>query len=160
MLRTILIVFIAVGMGLVLDKLLVSINFQLPEFAACMITGMLLINLGPKVLPMVDWPLPNTSKSLSLMSELSVSLVLVMSLMPMKWSVLMGAGPAILLILVARSVLVVLIAMVVVFRAMGSNYDGAVIATGYVGVFLVFRQPVWRMSLPLLKATVHLRRRY
>jgi ESS family glutamate:Na+ symporter len=136
MLRTILIVFIAVGMGLVLDKLLLSINFQLPEFAACMITGMFLINVGPKLLPMVNWPLPNKSKSLSLMSELSVSLVLVMSLMPMKWSILMAAGPSILLMLVAQSVLVVLIAMMVVFRAMGSNYDGAVIASGYVGVFL------------------------
>jgi len=136
MLRTILIIFVAVGMGLVLDKLLKSVNFQLPEFAACMITGMLLINVGPKILPMVDWPLPNKSKSLSLMSELSVSLVLVMSLMPMKWSVLMGAGPVMLLMLVAQSVLVVLFAMWVVFRAMGANYDGAVIASGYVGVFL------------------------
>ena len=26
--------------------------------------------------------------------------------------------------------------MLIVFRAMGSNYDGAVIASGYVGVFL------------------------
>jgi ESS family glutamate:Na+ symporter len=136
MLRTILVIFIAIGMGLVFDKLLKSINFQLPEFAACMITGMLLINVGPKLLPMVNWPVPNKSKSLSLMSELSVSLVLVMSLMPMKWSVLIDAGPVILLILFAQSVLVVLIAMFVVFRAMGANYDGAVIASGYVGVFL------------------------
>jgi ESS family glutamate:Na+ symporter len=136
MLRTILVIFIAVGMGLVFDKLLKSINFQLPEFAACMITGMFLINVGPKILPMVDWPLPNRSKSLSLMSELSVSLVLVMSLMPMKWSMLIAAGPSILLIVVAQSALVVLFAMLIVFRAMGSNYDGAVIASGYVGVFL------------------------
>jgi ESS family glutamate:Na+ symporter len=136
MLRTILTIFIAVGMGLVLDKLLKAINFQLPEFAACMITGMILINLGPKLLPMLNWPLPNRSKSLSLMSELSVSLVLVMALMPMKWSILLDTGPAILLILVAQSALVVLIAALVVFRAMGANYDGAVIASGYVGVFL------------------------
>jgi len=136
MLRTILVIFIAIGMGLVFDKFLLSIHFQLPEFAACMITGMLLINVGPKLLPMVNWPLPNKSKSLSLMSELSISLVLVMSLMPMKWSVLIDAGPMIMLILVAQSVLVVLFAMLVVFRAMGANYDGAVIASGYVGVFL------------------------
>jgi ESS family glutamate:Na+ symporter len=136
MLRTILTVFIAVGMGLVLDKLFKSINFQLPEFAACMITGMLVINIGPKLLPMLDWPRPNKSKSLSLLTELSVSLVLVMALMPMKWSLLLGAGPMILLMLVVQSVLVVLFAAVVVFRAMGGNYDGAVIASGYVGVFL------------------------
>jgi ESS family glutamate:Na+ symporter len=136
MMSTILTVFIAVGMGLVLDKLFKAINFQLPEFAACMITGMLIINLGPKLLPMLNWPQPNKSKSLSLMTELSVSLVLVMSLMAMKWSVLLDTGPAILLILVAQSALVVLFAMLVVFRAMGANYDGAVIASGYVGVFL------------------------
>ena len=136
MLRTILTVFIAVGMGLALDKLLKAIDFQLPEFAACMITGMILINLGPKLLPMLNWPRPNKSKSLSLMSELSVSLVLVMSLMPMKWSVLLDTGPAILLMTVAQSALVVLFAALVVFRAMGANYDGAVIASGYVGVFL------------------------
>ena len=51
MLRTILVIFIAVGMGIAFDKLLTSINFLLPEFAACMITGMLLINVGPKLLP-------------------------------------------------------------------------------------------------------------
>lgn len=70
------------------------------------------------------------------MTELSVSLVLAMSLMAMKWSVLLDTGPAILLILVAQSALVVLFAMLVVYRAMGANYDGAVIASGYVGVFL------------------------
>jgi len=110
MLRTILVIFIAVGMGIAFDKLLTSINFLLPEFAACMITGMFLINVGPKLLPMVNWPLPNKSKSLSLMSELSVSLVLVMSLMPMKWSILLDVGPTILLILIAQSVLVVTVA--------------------------------------------------
>lgn len=136
MMRTILTVFVAVGMGIALDKLFKSINFQLPEFAACMVTGMIMINLGPKLLPMLNWPQPNKSKSLSLLSELSVSLVLVMALMPMKWSVLLEAGPTILLILVAQSVLVVLVAALVVFRAMGANYDGAVIASGYVGVFL------------------------
>ena len=136
MMSTILTVFIAVGMGLALDKLFKAINFQLPEFAACMITGMLIINLGPKLLPMLNWPQPNKSKSLSLMTELSVSLVLVMSLMAMKWSVLLDTGPAILLILVAQSALVVLFAMFIVFRAMGANYDGAVIASGYVGAFL------------------------
>jgi len=136
MLRTILTIFIAVGMGLTLDKLFKSVNFQLPEFAACMITGMFVINLGPKLLPMLNWPRPNQSKSLSLMSELSVSLVLVMSLMPMKWSVLLNAGPTILFVLVVQSALVVLFAGFVVFRAMGANYDGAVIASGYVGVFL------------------------
>jgi ESS family glutamate:Na+ symporter len=136
MLRTILTVFIAVGMGLVLDKLFKSINFQLPDFAACMITGVFIINLGPKLLPMLDWPRPNQSKSLSLLSELSVGLVLVMSLMPMKWSILLDVGPTILLILIAQSVLVVTVAALVVFRAMGSSYDGAVIASGYVGVFL------------------------
>lgn len=136
MLRTILTVFVAVGMGLALDKLFKAINFELPEFAACMITGMILINLGPKLLPMLRWPRPNQSKSLSLMSELSVSLVLVMSLMPMKWSILLDTGPTILLMIAAQSVLVVLFAALIVFRAMGANYDGAVIASGYVGVFL------------------------
>jgi ESS family glutamate:Na+ symporter len=59
-----------------------------------------------------------------------------MSLMPMKWSALLGVGPAILLILIVQSVLVVIVAALVVYRAMGANYDGAVIASGYVGVFL------------------------
>jgi ESS family glutamate:Na+ symporter len=136
MLRTILTTFIAVGIGLTLDQLFKSINFQLPDFAACMIAGMLVINLGPKLLPTLNWPRPNQSKSLSLMSELSVGLVLVMSLMPMKWSILLDAGPTILLMLVVQSVLVVMIAALIVFRAMGANYDGAVIASGYVGVFL------------------------
>jgi glutamate:Na+ symporter, ESS family len=48
----------------------------------------------------------------------------------------MSAGTVILFMLVAQSVLVVLFAMFIVFRAMGANYDAAVISSGYVGVFL------------------------
>jgi ESS family glutamate:Na+ symporter len=45
-------------------------------------------------------------------------------------------GFAILLMLVAQVVVVMLWATIVVFRAMGSTYDAAVMASGYVGLAL------------------------
>jgi ESS family glutamate:Na+ symporter len=136
MLRTILTIGITVGIGLGIDQLFQMINFKLPTFAACMVAGILVINIGPLLFRSLNFPKPNQSRSLALVSELSVGLVLVMSLMTMQLWTLAKVGPVIIVILVIQTVLVMVFAAVVVFRAMGSNYDAAVMASGYVGIFL------------------------
>ncbi len=136
MMRTGLTICISVGLGLLLNKGLKAVNFDLPDFAVCLISGILVINLGPRIFGRLKFPQPNQSRSLALVSDLSVSVVLVMSLMSMQLWAMAGLGPAVLSIMFAQIILVVLFTAFVVFRGMGSNYDAAVISSGFIGVFL------------------------
>ena len=136
MLRTILTICITVGIGLGMDQLFQLIHFKIPAFAACLIAGILVINFGPMLFRTLEFPKPNQSRSLALVSELSVGLVLVMSLMSMQLWTLAEVGPAIFVILAVQTVLAIICAGVVIFRALGSDYESAVMASGFVGVFL------------------------
>ena len=81
-------------------------------------------------------PRPEQSRSLALISEISLGLFLAISLMSLQLWTLGAMGFDILLILIAQTVVIMLWAGIVVFRAMGSNYDAAVMSAGYVGLGL------------------------
>ncbi|MFK5922464.1 MAG: sodium/glutamate symporter, partial [Verrucomicrobiota bacterium] len=96
--------------------------------------GILLTNLLPLFFKKMPWP--TGSKSLALISDLSLSLFLAMSLMSLQlWTLLDLAGP-IMLLLVAQVVVISLWVIYVIFPAMGRNYDAAVVASGYAGLGL------------------------
>jgi glutamate:Na+ symporter, ESS family len=79
---------------------------------------------------------PAGSRSLALMSEISLGIFLTMSLMSLQlWTIAGLAGP-ILLILAAQFLVALVFAVVVVFPAMGSDYDAAVICSGFGGISL------------------------
>ena len=59
-----------------------------------------------------------------------------MSLMTMQLWTLAAVGPAIFLILAVQTLLAVAFAGIILFRLMGSDYESAVMASGFVGVFL------------------------
>ncbi|SHI70697.1 glutamate:Na+ symporter, ESS family [Shimia gijangensis] len=136
MLRTILTMALTIGIGTGIHYLLDQVNFNLPTFAACLIGGILVINLGPLMFRKLKFPKPNQSRSLALISELSIGLALVMSLMTMQLWTLASVGPAIFLILAIQTVMAVAFAGIVLFRLMGSDYESAAMASGFVGVFL------------------------
>ncbi|MGI9204084.1 MAG: sodium/glutamate symporter [Woeseiaceae bacterium] len=136
MLRAILVIFVAVGIGINIDLGLKSLGVQLPTFVSCLFAGILITNLGPAMLPRVKLPRPEHSRSLALVSELSLGLFLAISLMSMELWTLADLGFGIVLILIAQVVVVLAWAGIVVFRAMGANYDAAVMSAGYVGLAL------------------------
>lgn len=115
-----------------LDRL----GVQLPTFVSCLFAGILVTNLVPMMPPKVDMPKPEHSRSLALISDLSLGLFLAISLMSLQLWTLADLGFAILLMLVAQVVIVLLWAGIVVFRAMGATYDAAVMSSGYVGLAL------------------------
>jgi len=86
--------------------------------------------------PRLDIPKPEHSRPLALVSDISLGLFLAISLMSLELWTLADLGFAILLMLIAQVVVVLLWAGVVVFRAMGSTYDAAVMSAGYVGLAL------------------------
>ena len=136
MLRAVFVIFVAIGLGTNIDLGLSQLGVQLPTFVSCLFAGILVTNLGPLLLPRVKMPKPEQSRSLALVSEISLGLFLAISLMSLQLWTLADLGFAILLMLIAQVVVVLLWAGIVVFRSMGANYDAAVMSAGYVGLAL------------------------
>ena len=134
LLRTILIISIASGIGVVLQGALVSVGVKLPDFVTALFAGILLTNTVPRLLPAFPWP--HGTAAMALVSDLSLGLFLAMSLMSMQlWTIFVVAGPIILLMLV-QAVAVLMFAVFVIYRFSGRDYQAAVIASGYVGMSL------------------------
>ena len=136
MLGTILVICIAMGIGIHIDYGLEYLGVQLPTFVSCLFAGILVINLLPVLFPRLKVPKPEQSRSLALVSEISLGLFLAISLMSLELWTLADLGFVILLMLLAQVVIVMLWAGIVVFRAMGATYDAAVMSSGYVGLAL------------------------
>ena len=134
MLMSMLTIALAVGMGIELNLLLGTMGFKLPLFVACLFSGIVLTNIIPVILPKLECPAG--TPTLSLVSDLSLGLFLAISLMSMRlWTIADFLGP-ILFVMLAQVTAVVLYVVFVVFRLMGSNYEAAVIASGFTGLSL------------------------
>jgi ESS family glutamate:Na+ symporter len=73
---------------------------------------------------------------MALIADISLGTFLAMSLMSMQlWTLIDLAGP-IFTILAAQFLLAVAVNIFIVFRAMGGNYDAAVVCSGFGGISL------------------------
>jgi len=134
MLRAILVIAVAVGLGIHVNILFHKIGLRLPDFVACLFGGIVLTNTMPVIFKRLQWP--TGTPALALLADLSLGLFLAMSLMSLKlWTLIDLAGP-ILLLLMAQLLVICLFAYFVIFRLMGKNYDAAVMSAGYVGLGL------------------------
>ena len=134
MLMSMLTIAIAIGMGIELNLLLGVLGFKLPLFVACLFSGIVLTNIIPVILPKLECPAG--TPTLSLVSELSLGLFLAISLMSMRlWTIADFLGP-IMFVMLAQVTAVILYVVFVVYRLMGSNYEAAVIASGFTGLSL------------------------
>ena len=133
-LTSILVINIAVGIGLHLNIALKTSGVFLPDFVACLFTGIFLTNAITLFFKQVPWPAG--SSSMALISDLCLGLFLAMSLMSLQlWTLVELALPVLLLLLV-QIILVVLFTVFVVFNCLGRSYDAAVICSGYAGLAL------------------------
>ena len=88
----------------------------------------------PKLLPRYQWP--TGSRSLALVSDVSLGLFLSMSLMSLQlWMLVDLAGP-LLILLAVQVVMIATYTIFVVYRVLGANYEAAVICSGYSGLAL------------------------
>jgi ESS family glutamate:Na+ symporter len=123
----------SVGAGELLQTGLNSIGVNLPLFVCSLFAAIILTNTIPRI---VKTPWPAGTRSLALVSDVSLGVFLAMSLMSLKlWTIIDLAGP-ILAILAAQTVLALLFALFVVFRFMGRDYEAAVICSGFAGISL------------------------
>ena len=130
-LRAILAIHVAGIIGIIGHAVLESMGIKMPLFLPCLAAGILLTNLLPRVLPSGIWP--SRTAALALIAELSLGVFIAMSLMSMKlWTLADLAGPLTVL-LALQLLLAVLFAVFICFRALGRNYDAAVVSAGFIG---------------------------
>src|SRR6476646_12033591 len=125
--RAMLVVNIAVILGhLVHHWISNATTIKVPLFVPCSIMGIGLSNTFPKLFP--RWPWPARTASLDLISSYSLSVFLAMSLMSMQlWTLAKIAGP-LLVIVGVQTLLAAIYTLLVVFPALGKDYQAAVLS--------------------------------
>jgi ESS family glutamate:Na+ symporter len=129
-----LVLCIAVGIGIHLHQLIDSWGIKLPIFVPCLFGGIILTNTVPLLWKKLPWP--TGTPTLALVSDFSLGLFLAMSLMSLQLWTLIDLALPIVLLLAAQVVMVSLFTIFIVFRALGKNYDAAIMASGYAGLAL------------------------
>ena len=132
--RSVLVLNIAIGLGAALNESLKQAGLELPLFVTCLICGILMSNTIPRIFPNMKWPA--RTQALAVISDLALGIFLSMSLMSLQlWMIAGLAGP--MLVLLTVQVLVALAFIIFfLFRVMGANYESAVLSAGFGGFAL------------------------
>jgi ESS family glutamate:Na+ symporter len=134
LMRSIVWIHVAIAIGFTAFTALEEAGVKLPLFVPCLISGILLANLLPRIFPKAN--LKARGKALNLISEFSLSVFLSMSLMSMElWTLASSAGVLTVTMLMQAAVAVLFIVFIV-FWAMGRTYFAAVLSAGFAGFTL------------------------
>lgn len=133
-LKVLLVIAVAIGLGIHLNDLFDYLGLRLPDFVTCLFAGIILTNSLPRFLPRYQWP--TGTRSLALVSDLSLGLFLAMSLMSLQLWALADLAGSMVLLLAVQVVMIVLYTVFVVFKVLGADYDAAVMCSGYAGLGL------------------------
>jgi sodium--glutamate symport carrier (gltS) len=127
-------IHVAIVFGQGLSWAMGAIGVLMPLYVSCLLVGIALGHVKPRLAPNLDWP--GSDQCLTLIAYVSLSLFYTMTLMSLQlWS----AGAYLLFIGVAigvQVVVAVLYILFVVFPAMGRDYEAAVISSGFAGMAL------------------------
>ena len=134
LMRVLLWLHVAIFIGLAIFETLEELDFMVPRFVPCLLTAILLSNAAPRILSRAASP--SGSKTLSVVSEFSLSVFLSMSLMSMELWTLAGSFGILLTTVFFQLLLTVLFTAVVLFRCLGRDYFAAVISAGFAGFTL------------------------
>lgn len=133
-LKVLLVIAVAIGLGIHLNDLFDYLGLRLPDFVTCLFAGIILTNSLPRFLPRYQWP--TGTRSLALVSDLSLGLFLAMSLMSLQLWALADLAGSMVLLLAVQVAMIVLYTIFVVFKVLGADYDAAVMCSGYAGLGL------------------------
>ena len=129
-LGTLLVLAICVTAGDMVNRFLSTKGVALPGFLTAMMVGIFITNLADKLRKPLQTP------AIDRANELSLQLFLAMSLMSMDLLSLVSAAGPLLLIVVGQMLVITLVAVYLVFRVTGRDYDSAVMAAGFTGLGL------------------------
>jgi ESS family glutamate:Na+ symporter len=125
---------VAILAGEVLARGLQAAGIVMPLYVTCLIAGILLGNVTPRIAKGVDLRASDTC--LTLIAYVSLGLFYTMTIMSQQ---LWAAGEFLSLVsvnIVLQAALAAACAYLIVFRVFGRDYDAAVISAGFVGIAL------------------------
>jgi len=134
LMRGMLAVHLAMLIGYFAHGAILEMGLKLPLFVPCLLTGIVMSNTIPYLLPKLIWPA--RSPALAVISDYTLSVFLAMSLMSMQlWSLANLGGPLIF-VLALQVAMTVGFILLVVFRVLGKVYRAAVLSAGFAGFAL------------------------
>ncbi len=134
MLKIILFIALGVGLGVYLQKFAELLGINLPLFVASLLGGMIITNIVPIIIP--KQACAEGSPTLAMVSDISLGVFLAMSLMSIKLWEIANAVLPIALLMTLQIVTIILFTVFVLFKALGNNYNAAVMSAGYIGLGL------------------------
>ena len=126
---------VSIILGYIFDKLLQSVEFQLPMFVSCLMAGILIGNCRNLILKKEE-AYPGAKLGIALISDLSLGMFLTMALMGLKIWELQGLVAFISSVMFCQILISVLFTLFVVYNTMGKDYEATVISAGFGGITL------------------------
>ena len=130
-LRNLVVLAVAMGLGSILSRYFQSLGLTLPSYIGAMLIASVLRNLDD-----VTGRLQIDLKAMEFVGTVALNIFLVVALMDLKLWQLAGLAVPLFVILVAQVLLVVVFALTVSYWLMGRDYDSAVMSSGFVGFVL------------------------
>ncbi|MFC0280475.1 sodium/glutamate symporter [Falsigemmobacter intermedius] len=128
---------VTIMFGTALHGLIAQTGLTLPAFVSSLIAGIVLRNLlpvAPSKLVRRVWP--GTDDALGLISDLALGLFMIMALMSLQLWELASYFDFIIVVLAVQIFLTIAFTVMVIFPAMGRDYEAAVISAGFSGISL------------------------
>jgi ESS family glutamate:Na+ symporter len=125
---------VALILGFFLNEAITAAGVNMPLFVSCLVVGICLGNLGRYVFPTITWD--GEQQGLALISDISLGMFLVMSLMSMQLWELRGAVLFVAVVMALQVLMAALFSVFVVYNLLGRNYEAAMIAAGFSGLTL------------------------
>jgi ESS family glutamate:Na+ symporter len=131
LMRNLAVLALAMWLGSIVSAEIQSLGITLPAYIGAMLVASVLRNVDD----VTGW-LRIDQRAMELMGNLALNIFLVVALMDLRLWELAGLALPLLVILVAQVIVVVLFALTGSFRAMGRDYESAVMASGFIGFVL------------------------
>ncbi len=125
---------IALILGYFLNLGLEAAGVNMPLFVSCLVAGIAIGNVGRYVFPQITWS--GEKQGLALISDISLGMFLVMSLMSMQLWELQGSVVFLAAVMTLQILMAALFSIFVVYNLLGKNYEAAIIAAGFSGLTL------------------------
>ena len=129
---------VALMLGHAIGGLIAGAGITLPAFVGCLLGGIALRAVGDLVAPKGGrmWRFDEMQPGIALISDMCLGLFLTMALMGLQLWVLQPMLGFIAVAMALQVAMVVAFTVFVVFRAMGRDYEAAVICSGFGGIAL------------------------
>ena len=129
--RNVVILALAMGIGSVVSRYIQSLGITLPAYIGAMLVASVLRNVDD-----VGGWLRIDQRAMEFIGNVALNIFLTVALMDLKLWQLAGVALPLLVILLAQVAVVLLAAITVSFYLMGHDYDSAVMSSGFIGFVL------------------------